>query len=120
MNKEYSAIGSAVTSGASTAEAPVHSPLPWRTLLPNGRTVIAEDGVICDMFTRSHAENQENERANAAFIVRACNSHYQLIVQLEKLLSIHAAQCGVSVSDLKEEPKFVAIFAAITAAKEQQ
>lgn len=60
-----------------------HTPGPWRaegdavlTILPGGATIeIARTNVLQELRT-------DAEYANAAFIVRACNSHYELLEAL--------------------------------------
>jgi hypothetical protein len=54
-----------------------HTPGPWST---SGRTIVDKTGrSICNNGNSSTGD----EPANAAFIVRACNSHYELLAALE-------------------------------------
>ena len=55
-----------------------HMPSPWRV---HGLTVEGQDGNICLM---NLAREEEQTEANAAFIVLACNAHYDLVEALEK------------------------------------
>lgn len=54
-----------------------HTPLPWKQ--NNVGDVVSGKTVILETY-----DNQDE--ANAAFIVRACNAHYALIEALEGLL----------------------------------
>ena len=82
MSNGTSNNGSAVTSGASTAEAPVHSPLPFA----------AHDcGVTIDIRDANNHPIAEfwmtgKEKETAALICRAVNSHAALVAALEELL----------------------------------
>lgn len=59
-----------------------HTPLPW---YKNHRDEIVHETLPVKIATM-HREGNEHEQleANAAFIVRACNSHYELLEALEK------------------------------------
>lgn len=71
-----------------------HSPLPWqmkRAALPvDGEYDFAiydePHGVIAEVFGRSGTSVFPPAVANAAFIVRACNSHAELLAALKALL----------------------------------
>ena len=60
-----------------------HTPLPWKKEIFNGELIVQDDDTneyyvyICDCS--SEFMSQEEEEANAEFIVRACNSHYELL-----------------------------------------
>ena len=61
-----------------------HSPPPWRV----GRNladycVFSGENFIADCDTSSDGEGTETDRANAAFIVRAANSHHALVEALQ-------------------------------------
>jgi hypothetical protein len=43
-----------------------HTPGPWSTLIPNGRTVTSAEYIICDMSNISMEEEQANARLIAA------------------------------------------------------
>lgn len=117
-NQEYSAGASAVTSGASTAEA--HSPLPWSVA----------SSIFARVMCRSHRKDAHNyfvadcvnddsfqsaeDMANAALICRAVNNHGPLLAALEALLLV----CDEEL-DPKRVPEMAKARAAITAAKEQ-
>ncbi len=117
MNKEILANGPAVTSGASTAEAPAHSALPFYQF-----SVSASEIMIC-----SHGHHiasvpvggpidEPEDHANAAFIVRACNNHGPLLAALEDMTSWFE---GFEHDDLTSQEMLRKSRAAITAAKEQ-
>ena len=64
-----------------------HSPLPWRIL-----DVLTEVEIVTDRNTAHETESlvqfkgQRNAKVDAAFIVRACNNHYQLLAALKNTL----------------------------------
>lgn len=82
-----------------------HTPLPWQAQEPDEVDVFVPiigvrlgddgeplhtptNGLVCGatLFpTEIDAEDYERARANAAFIVRAVNSHYDLLAALEKI-----------------------------------
>lgn len=65
-----------------------HTPLPWeaasdgclRRATPSGMDFLR----IASPWVESAWNCDETAEANAAFIVRACNSHYELLEALEK------------------------------------
>jgi hypothetical protein len=62
-----------------------HTPTPWKTETPKGweqkgLTAIWSDGVMVATCGRQGTQEQQD---NAAFIVRACNSHDALVAALE-------------------------------------
>lgn len=75
-------------------DTPAHTPLPWR-VCPSFPADIQADGTeIASCFEEKHigqtwtiegpiTVSYGEHKANAAFIVRACNSHYQLVEALE-------------------------------------
>ena len=58
-----------------------HTPTPWEVIWKT--SVGNKEVVVADLDCLPN--NDENE-ANAAFIVRACNAHYDLVEALEMLL----------------------------------
>ena len=68
---------------------PAHTPLPWR---------LGRNGADCLIFKGEHkfvadcdsadedSDGTDEDRANAAFIVRAVNSHAALVATLENIL----------------------------------
>ena len=77
-------------------DAPAHTPLPWaaqplETGDDAGVSIIGSDlgGLVCASLPwPSEIDSGDYSRveSNAAFIVRACNSHYQLVEALRALL----------------------------------
>ena len=65
-----------------------HTPTPWKISTITADEVSSEKGVVCECF----GVTQEEEFANAAFIVRACNAHDELVeackISLARLLAI--------------------------------
>lgn len=67
-----------------------HTPTPWNVnggMRPGIKTVYADSGSICEM-TNSQAHSDAEQEANAAFIVRACNNHDELVSALENLQKV--------------------------------
>lgn len=76
-----------------------HTALPWSVFAPSVECpgIESEDGVSIVVFAHCLAPNEEagvqgrtpeEARANAAFIVRACNSHDALVSALRDLVEI--------------------------------
>lgn len=66
-----------------------HTPLPWR-VRDDGKSwaiIGAEPSWIGDIDKRNH-----NAATNAEFIIRACNSHYEL---MEALKTIEKMSCEI-------------------------
>ena len=64
-----------------------HTPTPWR-IGRNGTdycVFAGEDGLVADCDTSDDACGNKTDIANAAFIVRACNSHQALVDALKDL-----------------------------------
>lgn len=64
-----------------------HTPLPWETCQTFGGnndaiSIVADDRCIAAVWDRDWQGNDHPVEANAAFITRACNSHYQLVEAL--------------------------------------
>jgi hypothetical protein len=64
---------------------PVHTPLPW--WIDDDGFIAAGSGddyqTVADPHCRPTADYGDENGANAAFIIRACNSHYQLLDTLD-------------------------------------
>lgn len=72
--------------GNCTQIKPKHTPLPWKVREHNNqkRYIDAENGLtIADALMHSSLGNQDNHKANAEFIVKAVNSHYELVEALK-------------------------------------
>lgn len=82
-----------------------HTPGPWTSRNDHGQFAIigAEPSWICAVDKKAH-----NAEANAAFIVRACNSHYELLELLKETLG--------DVGDVKFRGKILAAIANATGA----
>jgi hypothetical protein len=61
-----------------------HTPLPWTY---EGFTSIFAPSGLAVANTRADHFGADRAQANAAFIVRACNSHYEMVEALETLLA---------------------------------
>jgi hypothetical protein len=70
-----------------------HTALPWKgtdsgTGIFSAGEPLGKNKIIaictCDAVSRPRDEN----KANAAFIISACNSHYQLLAALENLVKV--------------------------------
>ena len=70
-----------------------HTKTPWKISNEIGKALIESDDLepICDMFWNTN----EMSRANAAFIVKACNMHGKLIAMLKRLI-MEANQNGIT------------------------
>ncbi len=74
-----------------------HTPKPWKANEGKGyfglNITDNKNNTICDLFDSS--ETKEVCLANAAFIVKACNSHEELLDSLKKLvLFVEGLQAG--------------------------
>jgi hypothetical protein len=74
-----------------------HTALPWHIAKTKGkanRTLMSEDGVAIARVTPCRdLEGQHHAKANADLIVRAVNSHYELLAALKDATRI-VEQCG--------------------------
>lgn len=80
-----------------------HTPLPWKI---NGRFVDCSHGeMICEFpqssdigtdneDVREMGVNEKRYQENAVFIVRACNSHYELVEKTHALFTFLDNQAG--------------------------
>lgn len=71
-----------------------HTPTPWVRDPRSGRTTMvysddATGSAIADCAPSMVHRSQAECEANAAFIVRACNAHDELVEALSALLSLH-------------------------------
>lgn len=76
-----------------TTQTAKHTPLPWKISIADRETVTAESGsdatsgrgTVCTSPTCRIKPyyDSETRRANAEFIIRACNSHYELVKACE-------------------------------------
>lgn len=63
-----------------------HSPLPWKQNADDGKWV-QDSGKHNHYVAHCTRQPHVNEKLNAAFIVKACNSHYELVEALEGLVA---------------------------------
>ena len=66
---------------------PAHTPLPWK-LHDGGAAITDSEGRLISSCYQVPKRTLFEEKANAAFIVRACNSHYELLEAVEGLLRL--------------------------------
>ena len=79
-------------------DTPAHTPLPWasqplETGDDVGVSIVGSNlgGLVCASLpwpTEIDSGDYSRVESNAAFIVRACNSHYQLVEAVERLLNM--------------------------------
>src|SRR5713101_7440822 len=85
---------------------PAHTALPWKGT--NSRTGIFSAGeplgrnkiiaiCTCDAVSRPRGENI----ANADFILRACNSHYELLTALEDTINVDRPDINLSTGQCR-------------------
>lgn len=82
---------------APTVSGPQHSPLPWRVRDDYDHVVTGADGrALMECWFRGHryAGAASDAAANARFIVRACNSHADLLDAAEMLWIVLANVSG--------------------------
>lgn len=75
-----------------------HTQLPWSND-PMQPTIWANDGdtkvaTIADLPWKNGKSNWMEEQANAEFIVRACNSHYELVESAREALGMIEYHCA--------------------------
>ncbi len=90
-----------------------HTSLPWGAL-NNGRSTLwhveGPDGAaVCSV--------PKARKADAAYIVRACNSHYELLAALESLLELHRPTSAKTVYQADKDAAILQASAAIAKAK---
>lgn len=74
-----------------TAPRPTHTPGPWMSF-DSGTKVITCDSesLLIASLEECEVETVAERKANAEFIVRACNSHEELVEALRDLLQVIA------------------------------
>ncbi len=70
---------------------PAHTPLPWKpsdsgTGIWSAGEPLGKNKIICICSCDAVSRPKDENKANAAFITRACNSHYELLEALEAVL----------------------------------
>ena len=66
-------------------ETAKHTPGPWE-IRDNQEIIVREGGGTVRLIAQCHAGHSPERSANAAYIVRACNSHEELLQALKVLL----------------------------------
>lgn len=76
-----------------------HTALPWHTNLRSHPSdqVFSDDLIVADCKWTNHAPDVRE--ANSEFIVHACNSHYEMLAALERLLSAFSSARGLAVKE---------------------
>jgi len=88
-----------------------HTDLPWRVSEVALTRIESGDATICSSWV--YGRSSTEEKANAAFIVKACNNHYQLIDALRELHRV------ASFTDYSKEMD-IAIIKSATAIKQTE
>lgn len=70
---------------------PAHTPLPWKasdsgTGIWSAGEPLGKNKIIAICSSDAVSRPKDENTANAAFILRACNSHYELLEALENLI----------------------------------
>lgn len=87
-----------------------HTPGPWAVTKGKPRKVTANGVLICTAVLRNRATTKQNAagkgeeeaRANAAFIVRARNSHDALLEALDFMTNVARSMSGFSPMAMKQ------------------
>lgn len=79
-----------------------HTPLPWKVYYAknNGQVILGtgeENGCAIQNHSGAFWRDDDEAKANAEFVVRACNSHYELLEALECLLDKADKEWGKSL-----------------------
>tara|TARA_R110000868_G_scaffold23596_3_gene94767 strand:- start:192 stop:503 length:312 start_codon:yes stop_codon:yes gene_type:complete len=98
-----------------------HTPTPWIVSPPLGEGAIQIQSTGLNAYgnwiVAEVPDRTEEDKANAAFIVRACNAHEELVAALEELLN--EAQVDESdLASLAEPASFRLAIDALKKAKE--
>ena len=90
------------------------APTPWKlAVYLNAIDVVDANGDLVAFITDRDIAGEGLPPANAEFVVRACNSHYDLLVALEAMVE-RAIPCA---KHWKDDASIVAAHAAIAKAK---
>lgn len=65
--------------------APAHTPTPWNNDSPSGLVIFSETERVATVDDLGSSFRTKEMKANAAFIVRAVNSHDDLLITLKSL-----------------------------------
>lgn len=91
-----------------------HSELPWRINIKNKRVISSSHGdlagCLIDMRCKDESyKDNSKAKANAEFIVKAANNHYDLIDSLRGVdqMLIWGEDFGLKTSQISEIRKFI-------------
>jgi len=111
---------------------PEHSPLPWIAWNEHGGKVMKSwrvgsqgktDGIVTPVCVLDNSVPGYEEYANAQFIEKACNSHYELLEACESLMDAYAPRADESAASCGESSLHSSVRiarAAIAKAKGEQ
>lgn len=104
----------AKTVDAQCAKQAQRTPGPWHLGLKQAEQIIYDSHgwAICNC-TVYHGHESAEPKANAAFIVRACNSHDDLLAAIKAVIALDSCTIAMQRSD----PRAVALRAAIAKAE---
>lgn len=81
-----------------TNNTPTHTPLPWHISTDKLAIMDTKYNTVCGLDYESRSDKpidpMKNHEANAEFIARACNAHYEL---LEALQETHLLLSGLEL-----------------------
>jgi len=93
-----------------------HTALPWRFEVgvedSEGEFYVCHSGTVCDATTVCNPPNEHD----AAFIVRACNSHYQLVSALREAIEELWDRDHSSMDRIQFERANASLFTALSQA----
>ena len=81
----------------------MHAPLPY-SVEGEGQRIVGILSIDNHYAAFLKGRAKESQDATAAFIVRACNSHYELVEALTELAEYAAAEIGLQVQDCVAGP----------------
>lgn len=81
-------------------DTPAHTPLPWAISNGSAQYIWGDARWVAATMGVRDAEGA----ANAAFIVRACNSHYQLVEALRELTEFCEKSCNGGMWRFSDQP----------------
>jgi hypothetical protein len=81
-----------------------HTPLPWHFqdeyIRADSENMDDSGNIVADVYVKPSSTHDDIMQANAAFIVRACNSHYEMLAALKGMLSIADRYTGVCLKEI--------------------
>jgi hypothetical protein len=102
-----------------------HTPLPWKVYYAknNGQLVLGtgeENGQAIQNHNGSFWRDEKEAKANAEFVVKACNSHYELLEALEsceRWFKLHSENVELTNGKYTQHPMLTMIQDTIAKAK---